>query len=76
MGERVRHLGFVSWAMVIGGVLLLTATILFDIGVTWALVGLLLAWAGVVKVVTVALWRGIANPHAAARDESENGQRR
>jgi len=62
--------------MVIGGVALLAAALLFDLGATWALGGLLLAWAGVVKVVVVALWRGVASVHAPALDETEDGHGR
>ena len=55
----VRHLRSVSVAMTAAGLVLLVTAGLFDVGATWALVGLLLAWAGVVKVVVVRLWRGL-----------------
>ncbi len=45
--------------MTVAGLMLLVAAGLFDVGATWALVGLLLVWAGVVKVVVVRLWRGL-----------------
>jgi len=55
----VRHLRSVSVAMTAAGVILLLAAVLLDLGATWTLVGLLLAWAGVVKVIVVRLWRNL-----------------
>ena len=61
----MRHLRSLSVVMTAAGVLLVLAAALFDLGATWILIGLLLAWAGVVKVVVVYLWRDVAAPPAA-----------
>ena len=55
--------------VIIGVVVLLLATVL-DLGATWLLGGILLAWAGLVKVIVVALWRGVANLHAPESEYS------
>lgn len=51
--------------------MLLVGSPLLSLGPTWTLTGLLLAWAGLVKVVVVRLWRGIAAPTRfdGARDD-------
>lgn len=56
----MRRLRSVSLLMVVFGIVLLLASLLLGLGPGWTLSGLLLTWAGVVKVVVVHLWRGIA----------------
>ena len=56
----MRHLTSVSLLLVAAGLALLAGAGPLSLGPTWALTGLLLAWAGIVKVVVVYLWRGIA----------------
>jgi len=56
----VRHLRSVSVLFVLLGVAVLAASLALQLNPTWTLTGLLLAWAGIVKVVVVHLWRGIA----------------
>ena len=58
----MRHLWSVSVLLFLVGVALVIADPLLSLGPTWALIGLLLAWAGIVKVVVVYLWRGVAAP--------------
>ncbi len=58
----MRHLWSVSVLLFLVGVALVVADPLLSLGPTWALVGLLLAWAGIVKVVVVHLWRGLSAP--------------
>ena len=57
----MRHLRSVSILLFVAGLALLVAAPLLDLAATWALTGLLLAWAGVVKVVVVRLWRGLGD---------------
>jgi len=45
--------------MTVAGVILVLASLLLDLGATWTLIGLLLAWAGAVKVIVVRLWRNL-----------------
>jgi hypothetical protein len=46
--------------MTVVGLALVICGVALDLPASWTLVGLLLAWAGIVKVVVVVLWRGIA----------------
>lgn len=55
----MRRLRSVSLLMVVLGVVLLTGSLLLGLGPGWTLGGVLLTWAGIVKVVVVHLWRGI-----------------
>ena len=55
----MRHLRSLSALLVLSGLLLLGGSIALGLSPTWTLTGLLLAWAGAVKVVVVHLWRGI-----------------
>ena len=61
----MRHLSSVSILLVVAGLVVLAAAQLLGLSPTWALTGLLLAWAGIVKVVVVVLWRGVADPTRA-----------
>ncbi len=56
----MHHLRSVSVLMVVGGLALLAAAAALDLSPAWGLTGLLLAWAGAVKVLVVYLWRGLA----------------
>lgn len=55
----MRHLRSLSVVMTAAGLLILLLALLADLGPTWGLVGLLLAWAGLVKLVVVRLWRDL-----------------
>jgi hypothetical protein len=61
----VRLLGPISLLMMLGGVALVVAGSLCALGSTVILAGLLLTWAGLVKVVVVRLWHGVAAPQRA-----------
>lgn len=68
----MRHLRSVSVLLFVGGLALLVGSLLLSLSPTWTLTGLLLAWAGLVKVVVVRLWRGISSParfDGGARDD-------
>ena len=69
----MRHLRTVSVAMTVLGLALVAVATILDLPVTWTLVGLLLAWAGVVKVVVVVLWRGLVAANAADRSPKDDG---
>ena len=56
----MRHLRSLSVVFVLAGLVLLGASLMLDLNPTWTLAGLLVAWAGAVKVIVVYLWRGIA----------------
>ena len=63
----MRQLRNVSLAMTVLGIVLVVCAAIFNLPAMWTLVGLLLAWAGIVKVVVVVLWRGIFAANAADR---------
>jgi hypothetical protein len=56
----VRHLRIVSIAITLIGVLLAAGSIALDLGPLWTLIGLMLVVAGLVKIITVAIWNGFA----------------
>ena len=62
----MHHLRSVSVIIVVASVALLGAAAALDLSPAWSLTGLLLAWAGAVKVLVVYLWRGLAGVHRAA----------
>lgn len=55
----MRRLHHLSLALLLGGVLLTVAAIVFSFPPLWTLSGLLLAIAGGVKLVVVYLWRNV-----------------
>jgi len=55
----MRHLHHLSLLLLVAGVLLTLAGLLFALPPLWTLSGLLLAIAGGVKVVVVYLWRNV-----------------
>lgn len=63
----------VSIAMTLVGLALIALGMIFDLPTMWTLVGLLLAWAGIVKVVVVVLWKGIFAGNAVDRSPRDNG---
>jgi hypothetical protein len=54
----VRYLRLISVAMTFGGAALAAAAIAFDLGGALILTGSMLVIAGLVKIVTVAIWNG------------------
>jgi hypothetical protein len=56
----VRYLRLISYVIVALGVALAIAPQVFDLGTAWTLTGLMLIVAGLVKIVTVAIWNGFA----------------
>ena len=68
-GARVRHLQTVSYAMAALGIVLTVAALAADLSAAVMLSGLLLVVAGLVKIVMIALWNGIAGMAAAPETE-------
>lgn len=56
----MRHLRIVSIAITLIGVLLAAGSIALGLGALWTLIGLMLVVAGIVKIITVAIWNGFA----------------
>ena len=56
----MRHLRRLSWLMLAAGVIVTVAGIVFSLGHVVTLTGLMLAWAGIVKVIVVLLWTNVA----------------
>ena len=50
----------ISWAITLLGVATIAAAVLFDLDAVVLLAGLLLAWAGIVKIVITLVWTKIA----------------
>ncbi|HEY7032850.1 MAG TPA: hypothetical protein VH482_16015 [Thermomicrobiales bacterium] len=56
----MRYLRLVSIAITVAGLALAVAASVFDLGPALTLTGLMLVVAGLVKIVTVAIWHGFA----------------
>jgi hypothetical protein len=56
----MKHLRLTSYAITALGILLAVTASLADLGATWTLAGILLAWAGIVKIVVVLIWTKLA----------------
>ncbi len=59
----MRHIRWISVLMTVAGFVLTAAGLALSLDPMWILVGLLLLWAGIVKVIVVALWRNLGTPH-------------
>ena len=56
----MRHLRRLSWLMMAAGVVLTIVAIALSLSPVVTLTGLMLAWAGIVKVIVVLLWTNVA----------------
>jgi hypothetical protein len=68
----MRHLRIVSFLITAVGIIAVVVASILDAGAMWILAGLLLAWAGIVKIVVVHLWErvaGLGGPAPAAGDD-------
>jgi hypothetical protein len=65
----VRHIRWISVLMTVVGGALVAASLALPLEPMWALVGLLLFWAGIVKVIVVALWRNLGAAEATTAGE-------
>lgn len=57
----MRYLHLTSYAITIAGIVTLAGAIAFDLGGAVQLTGLMLALAGIVKIVVVYLWTHVAH---------------
>ena len=51
----------ISWIMTLLGACITLAALLFRLDQVWMLIGLLLAWAGIVKIVVTVIWYRVAH---------------
>ncbi|HYI25273.1 MAG TPA: hypothetical protein VD767_07680 [Thermomicrobiales bacterium] len=56
----MRHLRTIAWAMTLAGVALAIGAMAFSLDEMLVLAGIMLAWAGIVKVIVVHLWTNVA----------------
>ena len=56
----MRYLRLISIAMTLAGVALAVVATAFDLGGALTLTGMMLVVAGLVKIMTVAIWNGFA----------------
>ena len=54
----MRHINFVSYLILIIGVLMTVAGVALDLGAVVTLIGMMLVVAGIVKIITVRIWNG------------------
>ena len=60
----MRYIRLISLLMVVLGFVLVVAGFVLRLDPLWALAGLLMLWAGIVKVVVAALWRKLGTSDA------------
>ena len=56
----MKHLHITSWAITALGLLAIIASLVLDLDTMWLLAGVLLAWAGIVKIAVVLIWIRVA----------------
>jgi hypothetical protein len=56
----MHHLKRISWAMTAVGIAVVVLSVSIDLDAMWLLSGVLLAWAGVVKIVVTLIWTRVA----------------
>jgi hypothetical protein len=56
----MRHLHRISWLVTLLGIGIILAAWVADLDPVWLLAGILLAWAGLVKIVVVLIWTRVA----------------
>lgn len=59
----MRYLRWTSYAITLAGILLVVVAGLANLSEVWSLTGILLAWAGIVKIVVVYIWEHVADLH-------------
>lgn len=57
----MKHLHSASWGITALGVLAIIAAVVLDLDAMWLMGGILLTWAGIVKVIVVLIWTRIAS---------------
>lgn len=56
----MRYLRITSWAITLAGLLTIAVAMLAGLSVVWLLAGIMLTWAGVVKIAVVLIWERVA----------------
>jgi hypothetical protein len=56
----VRHLSIASYAITVIGIFLVLLALIMDLAPWAVLAGVLLAWAGIVKIAVVVIWTKVA----------------
>ena len=59
-GQHMKHLNIASWAITALGLLAIIASAVLDLNAMWLLAGILLTWAGIVKIIVVLIWTRLA----------------
>jgi hypothetical protein len=58
--HAMHNLKRISWAMTAIGVAVIVLSLSIDLDPMWLLSGVLLAWAGIVKIVVTLIWTRVA----------------
>ncbi len=56
----MKHLHSASWGITALGLLAIIAAVVLDLDAMWLMGGILLTWAGIVKIIVVLIWTRIA----------------
>ncbi len=57
----MRFVRIATWAITALGLLMAAAALLLSLDQVWLLAGIMLIWAGIVKIVVVLIWDRIAH---------------
>lgn len=57
----MRHLSITSYALTVVGILIVLSALVLDVTPWITLSGILLAWAGIVKIAVVLIWTRVAH---------------
>jgi hypothetical protein len=56
----MKHLHTASWGITALGLLAIIATAVLGLDTMWLMGGILLTWAGIVKIIVVLIWTRVA----------------
>jgi len=57
----MRFVRIATWTIMVSGLLLTAASLILTLGPVWLLAGIMLTWAGILKIVVVLIWDRIAH---------------
>lgn len=57
----MRYLRWTSYLITLAGIVLAVVAGAAGLGDAWLLTGILLTWAGIVKIIVVAIWEHVAD---------------
>lgn len=57
----MHYLRWTSYAITLAGIVLAVVAGMAGLGEVWLLAGILLAWAGIVKIIVVVIWEHVAD---------------